>query len=245
MSPRLQYPEKTTRLNGIAKIRVVDNTGFPAGPMITLPMPVGLSFGDGVAYENAEMGMGGNLIGDPNAGKILKSAAENITVEEAQRIGKDMLAKAGGNKTRAGMGRTPNPNTRALFKQVNLRTFQLTYKMIPSSASEAESIDAIVEEFRKELYPQSTSSDGIELAYLFPKQFRIRFYLGSNTDEPKYEVKPKLLDAYLTNMTTQYNAAGGAVLAEKGKKLNFSETDISLTFLESRTLFSRDVRKGF
>ena len=244
MSPRLQYPEKTTRLNGIAKIRVVDNTGFPAGPMITLPMPVGLQFTDASVYENAETGMGGNLIGDPNADKILKSAAENITAEEGKRIGKDMLAKAGGNKVRLGMGRTPNPNTRALFKQVNLRTFQLTYKMIPSSASEAESIDAIVEEFRKELYPQSTSSDGIELAYLFPKQFRIRFYLG-NADQPKYEVKPKLLDAYLTNMTTQYNAAGGAVLAEKGKKLNFSETDISLTFLESRTLFSRDVRKGF
>ena len=247
MSPTLQYPEKTTRLNGIAKIRSVDNTGFPAGPMITLPMPVGLQFSDASVYENAEMGMGGNLIGDPNADKILKSAAENMTVEEGKRIGKDMLAKAGGNKARLGMGRTPNPNTRALFKQVNLRTFQLSYKMIPSSASEAESIEAIVEEFRKELYPQSTGEtvgDNFELAYLFPNRFRIRFYLG-NADDARYEVKPKLLDAYLTNMTTQYNAAGGAVFAEKGKKLNFSETDISLTFLESRTLFSRDVRKGY
>ena len=249
MSPRLQYPEKTTRLNGIAKIRAYDGKGNIAGPMITLPMPVGLQFTDGAAYENADLGMVGNFI-DPGGEKTQeeqKETADQLSLANGMRISTDILSKVTGNRTRAALGKTPNPNTRALFKQVNLRTFQLNYKMIPSSASEAESIEAIVEEFRKELYPQSTGEafgDNFELAYLFPNRFRIRFYLG-NADQAKYEVKPKLLDAYLTNMTTQYNAAGGAIFAEKGKKLNFSETDISMTFLESRTLFSRDIRKGY
>ena len=250
MSPRLQYPEKTTRLNGIAKIRAYDGKGVIAGPMITLPMPVGLQFTDAAAYENADLGMVGNLIdpgGDKQAEQPPESTEDAFTLANAARISTDLLTKVTGNRTRAALGKTPNPNTRALFKQVNLRTFQLSYKMIPSSASEAESIEAIVEEFRKELYPQSTGEtvgDNFELAYLFPNRFRIRFYLG-NADDARYEVKPKLLDAYLTNMTTQYNAAGGAVFAEEGNKLNFSETDISLTFLESRTLFSRDVRNGY
>ena len=249
MSPRLQYPEKTTRLNGIAKIRAYDGKGNIAGPMITLPMPVGLQFTDAAAYENADLGLVGNFI-DPGGEKTEQEQqdyADKISLENGMRITTDILSKVTGNRTRAALGKTPNPNTRALFKQVNLRTFQLSYKMIPSSASEAESIEAIVEEFRKELYPASTGEsvgDDFELAYLFPNRFRIRFYLG-NADQAKYEVRPKLLDAYLTNMTTQYNAAGGAVFAEKGKKLNFSKTDISMTFLESRTLFSRDVKKGY
>ena len=116
--------------------------------------------------------------------------------------------------------------------------------MIPTSEREASNIKEIVNAFRAELYPESTGeTDGdLEIAYLFPNRFRIRFYLGNH--EGRFEVEPRLLDAYLTNMTTTYNSTSQAVFSEAGGNLNFSETDISLTFLESKTLFSRDVRKN-
>lgn len=248
-SSGLQYPEKTTRLNGIAKFKVVNSDGDDVGPIITLPLPVGLAFMDAAAYENADLGMVGNFIpsGGEKTEEEQQATADKLSVQNGMRITTDILSKVTGNRSRAAMGKTPNPNTRALFKQVNLRTFQVNYKMIPSSQKEAQNIKDIVEAFRAELYPTSTGEafgDDFELAYYFPNRFRIRFYLGPE-DEGRYEVKPKLLDAYLTNMTTTYNSSGGGIMAQDGKDYSFSETDISLTFLESKTLFSRDVRDGY
>jgi hypothetical protein len=241
----LQYPEKTTRLHGLAIFKTVDGDGNLLNTTIKLPLPAGLAFTDAAAYENADLGLVGNFIpaGGEQTEQEQQATADKLTVANGMRITTDLLSKVTGNRTRAAMGKTPNPNTRALFKQVNLRTFQISFKMIPSSSTEAEKIKKIVKAFRQELYPTSTGEsvgDDFEIAYLFPNRFRIRFYLGP--DEERYEVEPKLLDAYLTNMTTQYNSGGQAVMAEAGGNLSFSETDISLTFLESKTLFSRDVR---
>ena len=247
----LQYPVKTARLHGISKFKVVNQDGDPAGPEIILPLPLGLAFMDAASYENADLGLVGNFIpagGEQKEGQEQQATGDKLTVANGMRITTDLLSKVTGNRTRAALGKTPNPNTRALFKQVNLRTFQISFKMIPSSNEEAENIKEIVKAFRAELYPESTGEsvgDDFEIAYLFPNRFRIRFYLGPN-DKGRYEVKPKLLDAYLTNMTTSYNSGSAAIMAEKGEKFSFSETDISLTFLESKTLFSKNVREdGF
>lgn len=242
----LIYPEKQDRLHGLAKFKVVNGKGREIGPTITLPLPANLTFTDGAAYENAELGMFANMFApdtQSDAGQAdMQAAADNLTKEKGIRITTDILSKVTGNRTRAALGKTPNPNTRALFKQVNLRTFQVNYKMIPTTMSEAENIKQIVKAFRAELYPESTGeTDGdLEIAYLFPNRFKIRFYLGSS--EGRFEVEPRLLDAYLTNMTTSYNSTSQAVFSEMGTNMNFSETDISMTFLESKTLFSRDVR---
>lgn len=238
----LVYPETQERLHGLAKFKVVNGKGSILGPTITLPLPANLTYTDGVAYENAELGMFANMFAPDPQGDAMKAASDNLTKEKGFRIATDVLSKVTGNRTRAALGKTPNPNTRALFKQVNLRSFQVNYKMIPTSEREASNIKDIVKAFRTELYPESTgqTEGDLEIAYLFPNRFRIRFYLGNS--EGRFEVEPKLLDAYLTGMTTSYNATSQAVLAEAGGNLNFSETDISLTFLESKTLFSRDVK---
>jgi hypothetical protein len=239
----LDYPEDKDRLHGIAKFKVVTGKGLELGPTITLPIPANLTFTDGAAYENAELGMFANMFAPDTQGvEQDQAAADGMSKEKGVRITTDLLTKVTGNRTRAFLGKTPNPNTRALFKQVNLRTFQVNYKMIPTSEREARNIKDIVNAFRSELYPESTGeTDGdLEIAYLFPNRFRIRFYLGNR--EGRFEVEPKLLDAYLTSMTTSYNSSSQAVFSEAGGNFNFSETDISMTFLESKTLFSRDVR---
>ena len=240
----LTYPSDQNRLHGLAKFKVVNGLGSTTGVTITLPLPVNLTFTDGVAYENAELGMFANMFAPDPQGQETQETADAMTKEKGVRISTDILSKVTGNRTRAFLGKTPNPNTRALFKQVNLRTFQINYKMIPTSEREARDIKDIVKAFRQELYPESTGeTDGdLEIAYFFPNRFRIRFYLGNT--EGRYEVEPKLLDAYLTNMTTSYNSTSQAVFSEAGGNFNFAETDISLTFLESKTLFSRDVRRN-
>ena len=240
----LQYPLKNDTVTGLGKFKVVDANGDDAGPIITMPMPAGLTFTDAASYENAETGILGNFIpsGGEQTGQEEQAVGDNLTKEGAKKLGKSILAKVTGNRSRLLLGETPNPNTRALFKQVNMRTFQVAYKMMPTSEDEANNIKDIVKAFRTELYPESTGSGGpnFEIAYKFPNRFRIRFYLG--TTDGRFEVEPKLLDAYLTNVTVAYNSSSQAVMAQRGSGLNFSETDLNLTFLESKTLFGSDVR---
>ena len=241
----LQYPLKNDTVTGLGKFKVVDASGADVGPIITMPMPAGLTFTDAASYENAETGILGNFIpsGGEQTGQEEQAVGDNLTKEGAKKLGKSILAKVTGNRGRLALGETPNPNTRALFKQVNMRTFQVAYKMMPTSEDEANNIKDIVKAFRAELYPESSGSGGpnFEITYKFPNRFRIRFYLGTS-EQGRFEVEPKLLDAYLTNVTVAYNSSSQAVMAQRGSGLNFSETDLNLTFLESKTLFGSDVR---
>lgn len=240
----LQYPLKNDTVTGLSKFKVVNSDGGVVGPTITMPLPAGLTFTDAATYENADTGLVGNFIpsGGEQTGEEQQATADGLSIATGMRIGTDLLSKVTGNRTRLALGKTPNPNTRALFKQVNLRTFQVAFKMIPTSEKEGNDIKDIVKAFRAELYPESSGGGGsnFEIAYLFPNRFRIRFYLG--TSDGRFEVEPKLLDAYLTNVTVAYNSSTQAVMAERGSGLNFSETDLNLTFLESKTLFGSDVR---
>ena len=74
-----------------------------------------------------------------------------------------------------GVQRTMNPNTRALFKGVNLREFSFNFKMIANSQREAIAIERIVNHFRTELYPNVISALNVPIAYEMPNAFSIQF----------------------------------------------------------------------
>ena len=244
----LVYPVKSNNLPGYATYTVYNGQGGREGPQIVLPLPQGLTYQDAASYENADLGLKGQAVvssndASPEGGDT--STADTTTADNPNKKGigqkalEDVAIRFGGNLGRAGVGSAPNPNTRALFKQVNIRTFQVSYKMIPASPDEAENIKKIVEAFRTELYPEAEGySQDFITAFKFPNLFRVRFYVGN------IEQKPKLLDAYLTNMTTTYNSSSNAIFAKNGGSHSFSETDISLTFLEFRALFKKDIQKG-
>ena len=136
-------------------------------------------------------------------------------------------------------GRAPNPNTRAAFRQVSLRSFQYSLKMIPETPEEATNIMEIVDFFRKNLYPIPViEEDDYVLSFEFPNMFHFIF---QTTGKDAKVIEPKLLPCYLTNMTTTYNSSSPAFMAQNGESVNFSEVDISLTFLEYRAVFQSDI----
>jgi len=227
----------------------VNENGDPDTHTITLPIPSGLSFADGAAYENADLGALGASFADETMTENVKSYIGDNFQAQASKAVKDMAARIGGNKVRAKMGRTPNPNTRALFRQVNLRTFQFGYKMIPQSDGEAKEIIKIIKLFRSELYPTSTSEspDDFQTGYFFPKRFQIKFYLLEKGSLIETKDIPKIMPAYLTGFSTSYNGGGPTMFVDPSVgKARFSEVDISMTFMESKTLFKPDVKmEGF
>ena len=128
-----------------------------------------------------------------------------------------------------------NPNKRVLFKSVNLRGFQFSFTLIPTSREEAEAIKTIVKQFRTELYPEEIAVEGVPFGYKFPNRFIISFLHGEN------QIAYRLQPAYLTDVTTSFNS-GGRGFFEDG---NFTETTISLSFKEYKTLNKQDIIDGY
>lgn len=149
----------------------------------------------------------------------------------AQRFGTEEVAGVAAIATQT----TLNPNSRVLFKSVNLRSFQFSFTLIPTSREEAEAIKAIVKQFRTELYPEEIAVGVVPFGYKFPNRFIISFFHGEN------QIAYRLQPAYLTDMTTSFNS-GGRGFFEDG---NFTETTISLSFKEYKALSRQDVEAGY
>ena len=229
---------------------------------VTLYLPPGLQYRDNVAYEGTDLGVVGafaergiglgsaifdntqsiieGLKGDALAGQ--NEIAKLVGTEIAKLNPKNLLgASAGGvaaaAQVRAGV--TLNPNTRVLFKRVNLREFAFSFKLIAKSGDEAQSIEDIVKFFRTQLYPETFSISGVGVGYKFPELFNIDIsYQGSGPDSTWNP--PKIKQCYLRDVGTTYNATAMS-FHKDGKPM---EVDLSLSFMESAALERADVRDG-
>ena len=260
MPKDLTYPRNEDRLASHITLDVIDGQLNNVGPQFKLPLPQGLSIGDAATYENADLGLKGSAISGAHGGSGAVDALEKMEAEEkaaetaaadeldgktpapnkkatAGKVVDDLISRFGGNLGRLAVGVSPNPNTRAVFRQVNLRSFQLAFKMIPEDTGEAQNIKDIVEEFRTQLYPEAQGyGEGEEFvtAFKFPNLFHMRVHLGGSVVK-----ELEFLPAYLTAMSTTYNGSTNAILAKDGGSFSFFETDINLTFMEYRALFKR------
>lgn len=239
----LEFPQDKTSYLGAVNFTVVGSVGNQLGQTCTLYLPQGVQVADKVEYENTSLGMTGgaleNAMGGGGAQTETASVVDEVDGGGAGFMGfiKGMVANV---TTKTGVSQTglggavassnrvaPNPNTRALFKQVSLRAFMFTFKLIPVNESEANSIPEIIKFFRSELYPEEIDAGGgVSLGYNFPNQFQITMmYAGQ-------EIGTKLLPTYLESFTTTYNPSTQAMHKE-GK---FSEVDITMNFIEGEAL---------
>ena len=235
--------------------------GQAAGAAIQLYLPQAIQVNDAVDYENIPLGIvgavaesslnsTGNLaaaLGDAvkDAGKTAMDVAFGTSsmsdqlaglaaVRLANRSSNDTVRGVVGNAT----GVAVHPNSRSLFKQVTLRSFAFSFKMIASSQAEAIQIQEIIKGFRTELYPEeipASENSDVKAGYIYPNKFDITMtYKGS-------KVATKFLRSYLKSVSTTYNPSS------MGWHLGGypSEVDLTLNFSEPRTLAKKDIREGF
>lgn len=230
-----------------------------SGQRVSLYLPQAVSFRDAADYNSAvELGVIGATAEaavnqGQNIGAVVAGAARqsfstfnDLMVgrtgldQEAARLASARVARkfggeTGGNVAGSTLRTTVNPNKRTLFRAVNLREFSFQFKMIANSADEAEEIDKIIKFFRTELYP-STTGGGTELiGYNFPNLFDIE--MSYNNQKVATKIKP----VYLRDIGTTYNP-GNMGYHVDGKA---SEVDITLAFVEERTLNKQDIVEGF
>jgi len=229
-----------------------------SGQRVSLYLPQAISFRDAADYQGAELGIIGataeaSINQGDNIGQTIASAARqslstfnDLMVgrtgldQEAARLASARIARqfggeTGGNVAGSTLRVAVNPNKRTLFRAVNLREFSFQFKMIANSANEAEEIDKIIKFFRTELYP-STTGGGTELiGYNFPNLFDIGITYNNQ------QVATKFKPVYLRDIGTTYNP-GNMGYHVDGKA---SEVDITLAFVEERTLNKQDILEGF
>lgn len=224
---------------------------------VSLYLPPGIQFADGVGYDNTNLGYFGNMIADAASagmagggkgiGKVvrgnldqmvssfdkLRSTSFNSDQKEAiAALTERFLPEGPAAAVRAGTGITANPHTRSIFRDVALRQFSFTFSLLPMSPEEASQAEQIVQFFRENLYPEKVNNG---YSYKFPVKFRIQFKYNGE------EIAHKLLPCYLTSVQTSYNSNSGSFHSD-GK---FSQTDISVTFQEEKTLTKEDIQAGY
>lgn len=225
-------------------------------PNVSLYLPQAITLNDGVAYDNtvqlgivgaaAEAGINNNsgistaivngvARGLSSFSDLFFGAATpdmaRLAVVRAQQMGP--VPGAIQDAVSSALRTAVNPNRRTLFRAVNAREFSFQFKMVASSPEEAIDIDSIINFFRTEMYPESIGDD-LSIGYIYPNMFDIRMKYADK------KVGYSFLPCYLSSIQTVINPSSMSFHRD-GKP---SEVDITLTFLEERTLAKKDIREG-
>ncbi len=235
---------------------------------VDMYFPLTMQYQDTAQYEGPELGATGAIAtaqAEAGAGVLastINSIKEGATSifdvfrnnsglgEAAARLGTARLINALGSIGATGIRNALtlqnrvviNPNIRALFRGVALREFTFQFKMIAESAQEAETIRKIVQHFREEMYPDTLSANfangvSADLGYKFPNAFKITFnYRGSRNKK-----LPQIKYCYLRSVNHTINPTGGTFKRDG----QASEIDLTLAFVEYKTLTKNDIKDGY
>ena len=228
---------------------------------VQLYLPSALQFNDMLSYEQFNLGAigaigaAGMMAGQGAVESIRKGVSQagssmvglitgNITDQRAARLAAVRAAEyapAGetvSNAVGTALGVASNPNTRALFRNVQLREFTFSFTLIAGSATEADEIEKIVKFFRTEAYPDAIRVPGgldVAVGYEFPNKFLITMEHGDT------RVGFKILPVFLRGIQTTFNPNNMGYHRD-GKP---SEVTLTLTFGESRTLTKQDIEDDY
>jgi len=230
------------------------------GQLCSLYLPISYSVNDGLSYETPNLGFSGSaaLAGVQEGGGVIGSIFDalinglsstfdlfnsNLSGDTARLAASRLVSnfpfmpEAAKNAIPLAVGVTLNPNVRAVFRGVALREFTFQFKFIPKSQAEAEEVKKIVQYFRKNAYPEDIPIGGINVGYKFPNMFKIKLMHQASSSGKFVPVGTQIKLAYIRAVQTNYNPTA-AIFHSDG---NPTEIDISLSFVEYRTISRRDL----
>ena len=251
--PPLLFPSNlTTTALKFPFIGFAARMGATGERSIYLPIPPGISFSDQMQYSTIDLGIIGKAVARATTAAVNEGgffsgaggaigAAVGTLVNQARSANgaaaASLVAKGTGfdnvaNFIDFGARQVIAPNTNTAFQNSGVRQFQFSFKMMPKDQKEAITITEIVKRFRQNMYPM-----GNDLILTYPPIWNIMFYDGAKTEENTK--LPGIYDCYLTGMSAVYNSSGNMFHAD-GHPV---ETDVQLTFEETRALTLSDIVK--
>lgn len=232
----------------------------PERESCVLYLPPAIQVQDGVNLENVDLGTFGAGLeaalksgsgpieaaisaGTGSISSITDFFKGNLNGDAARAAATRVASGFGGATAGAissALSTTPNPNTRVIFKSVNLREFSFDFRLLPKSEEEAQAIENIIFFFRKNLYPKTINLQGtnppIPIAYKFPNKFDISIDYGGRSLSNNIQFEKMYMRSFSANYnpTQQTFYAGGY----------FQEVQITMNFIESRALTYEDIVLG-
>lgn len=244
-SPSLVYPLELKSLPTRPTIRFMKDGGSGTSGLtsVSMPAPNSIAFADSASYNNAELGARGQLAAEGAKTAMTGKPIAAMTDAVKSAVGgfsPTGLALALTNSSSAGegiksgvsigVGATLNKNITTEFTGIGTREFSFAFKFISRSAAETQEVNNIFRLFRSGLYPKG---DLYQLKY--PPKWQIKFMVGV----AEIEHIPKIFECYLKDMTSTYNAGSNSWRVD-GSPL---ESDLTLTFVETRALTLDDIEK--
>ena len=187
----------------------------------------------GNASQFAETGLNMLL---PNVGnKLIRETISKITGEQVSQ--NDVFGST--------RGLILNPNVELLFGGVDLRNFQLNYKLVPRNDTEAAAIESIIKTFKKAMLPSFaeagdltfSSADATPDNFIrVPNVCRVSFMKGSdvNSHVPQYKM------CAITQVDVNYTPDGAYATYGDGRMVAYQ---LSLNFQETKLIFAEESDK--
>ena len=202
--------------------------------------------------------------GQKNAARKLQNAANNMfknvtgkgTVEAAASSITKLAQSLTGDSISAGdlfggiSGVARNPNVEVLFQNMELRTFDLTFKLAPYDKADALNIEGIIRIFKQAMLPQyklgkdtkvfGQENKTLEAGFIqVPKVCAVNFMRGSGRNRflPRYKM------CAITDVNVNYTPDN--VYATINRDMPVA-TELKISFMETKLVFSEDVGdRGF
>lgn len=247
--------------NGLAS-SLLKGVEYPAAESCMLYLPPSIQVQDQVNLENVDLNIAGaGLEQALSSGQSGAAALKNYIEDVVSSVTDVFSANKSGDAARliasraaGGFGQpiagavasslqtVQNPNTRVIFKSVNLREFSFTFKLLPKSKEESEEVKKIIHFFRRNLYPKTIKAGNLPVGYRFPNKFGITLSYGGRSMESLGHGKNlNFQKMYLRSFSTNYNP-NNMVFFQDG---NFTEIDMNMSFIESRALSFEDVSEEY
>ena len=168
-----------------------------------------------------------------SAGNYASTSPEVTLLATNSKIGNYLAGKAGIDAGKLqdvllkGQGYALNPQIQFIFKQVDFRSFSLSFIFTPKSQQEADTVNKIIATFKRHFAPkfqQGKSTSNESMFLIPPSTFELKFKIGQkeNTYIPKYG------ECVLDSMSVNYTPNGFAVYST-GVPV---QTHLSLSFTE-------------
>jgi hypothetical protein len=222
------------------------NASNPANTY-TLYMPERLVNPNTVSWDNEKLGViAGIGKGLMDGNMSLGSAAANLGSAAAQNAGFNIassLAQKLGSKVSADvlMGITsqkiPNPYLTMLFRGVDFRTFEFSFKMYPHSQADTQTIYDMIQSLRMASLPPGKGGAN-ESILGYPNEFTIEYQFDGKPNKWLNKFKR----CVLVGMDTDYTGSGMWSMTRDGFP---AEITLNLRFTEIEIVLRDDVKEGY
>lgn len=212
---------------------------------IHLYMPEQFGQPSTVEWEQYEVGNAVNSFAKGAANGIMQFATKGLSARDQAKIAKAQgvvsnYGAAAGDLTQLQFGVAPNPYLAQIFRKVNFRSFNYTFKLVPLSEGDCETIQAIIRTFRKWSLPRGPQGgSGAGSAYLhYPGEVDIQYMWMGGPNKYIHRFKRSVI----TSLDVQYTGSGMWSMMRNGFP---AETVLQLNFTEIQIVVRDDVEENY